>query len=110
LLLLVPENGDCGNQSCSNGVSEKNYCLQIQETRWEGKMGIIYSREGYNRPTVGHMGATDSENNLTDCMSSHLRSSQCYVTHCVRISPDRKTWSMFKPSLQNVTLHKAVYL
>jgi len=73
-------------------------------------MDIIYSREGYDRPTVGHMGATDSENNLTDCMSSHLRSSQCYVTHCVRISPDRNTWSMFKPSLQNDTLHKAVYL
>ena len=30
-----------------------------------------------------------TENNLTDCMSSHLRSSQCYVTQCVRISPDR---------------------
>ena len=28
-------------------------------------------------------------NNLTDCMSLHLRSSQCYVTQCIRISPDR---------------------
>ena len=38
-------------------------------------------------------------------MSSYLRSSQCYVTQRVRISPDTNTWSMFKPSLQkwNIT-------
>ena len=42
-------------------------------------------------------------------MSSHLRSSQCYVTQHVRISPDTNIWSMFKPSLQNETLQKGVY-
>jgi len=43
-------------------------------------------------------------------MSSHLRSSQCYVTQHVRISPDRNPRSMFKPSLQNETLQNGVYL
>ena len=43
-------------------------------------------------------------------MSSHPRSSQCYVTQHVRISPDGNTWSMFKPSLPNETLQKDEYL
>jgi len=43
-------------------------------------------------------------------MSSHHRSSQCYVTQRIRISPDINTWSMFKSSLQNKTLQKGEYL
>ena len=43
-------------------------------------------------------------------MSSHLRSSQCYVPQHVTVSPDRNCWSKFKPSLQNETLQNGVYL